>query len=147
MVQAYMSKLSDMHEYKVLEDQLITTVTLYKTYIHETNDVVNWVDNTLNVVTQEEETVIRNFTMVNKHTYKPSLKDIMDKYYEMFRGKNQTNKTDLFNSPEDSDTDGWTRLTRRWVLSGEEWVADCVREKPVCHLLRLHSLSFVKISD
>ena len=44
--------------------------------------------------------------MVNKHTYKPSLKDIMDKYYEMFRGKNQTNSSDLFNSPEDSDTDG-----------------------------------------
>ena len=30
--------------------------------------------------------------MVNKHAYKPSLKDIMDKYYEMFRGKNHTNK-------------------------------------------------------
>ncbi len=25
--------------------------------------------------------------MVNKHTYKTSLKDIMDKYYEMFRGR------------------------------------------------------------
>jgi hypothetical protein len=43
--------------------------------------------------------------MVNKNTYKPSLKDIMDKYYEMFRGKNHTNKTDLFNRTEDSDTD------------------------------------------
>ena len=31
--------------------------------------------------------------MVNNHTYKPSLKDIMDKYYEMFRGRNHTNKT------------------------------------------------------
>ena len=30
------------------------------------------------------------FIMVNKHAYKPSLKDIMDKYYEMFRGKNQS---------------------------------------------------------
>jgi hypothetical protein len=26
--------------------------------------------------------------MINKHVYKPSVKDIMDKYYEMFRGKN-----------------------------------------------------------
>ena len=55
-----------------------------------------------------------NFTdmvsiMINKHTYKPSVKDIMDKYYEMFRGKNRSNKTDFLNSPEDvedSDTDG-----------------------------------------
>ena len=47
--------------------------------------------------------------MINKHTYKPSVKDIMDKYYEMFRGKNRGNKTDFFNRPEDvqdSDTDG-----------------------------------------
>ena len=26
--------------------------------------------------------------MINKHAYKPSVNDIMDKYYEMFRGKN-----------------------------------------------------------
>ena len=53
--------------------------------------------------------------MVIKNTYKPSLKDIMDKYYEMFRGKTQTKKQtfSLFNSPEspehsdqDSDEDG-----------------------------------------
>ena len=47
--------------------------------------------------------------MMNKHTYKPSVKDIMDKYYEMFRGKNRGNKANFFNSPEDvqdSDTDG-----------------------------------------
>ena len=47
--------------------------------------------------------------MINKHTYKPSVKDIMGKYYEMFRGKNRGNKSDFFNSPEgveDSDTDG-----------------------------------------
>ena len=50
--------------------------------------------------------------MVNKFTYKPSVEDIMDKNYEMFRGKNSSNK---------------------------------VRET-VCHLLRLHSLSFIKIS-
>jgi hypothetical protein len=51
--------------------------------------------------------------MVNKHTYKPSLHDIMEKYYEMFRGKNQANKKDFFNCPDnpdhsdqDSDTHG-----------------------------------------
>jgi hypothetical protein len=47
--------------------------------------------------------------MINNHVYKPSVKDIMDKYYEMFRDKNRTNKIDFFNSPtdvEDSDTDG-----------------------------------------
>ena len=47
--------------------------------------------------------------MINKHTYKPSVKDIMDKYYEMFRGKNRGNKADFFNRPgdvQDSDTDG-----------------------------------------
>ena len=47
--------------------------------------------------------------MVNKVAYNPSVKDIMDKYYEMFRDKNRTNKIDFFNSPtdvEDSDTDG-----------------------------------------
>jgi hypothetical protein len=50
--------------------------------------------------------------MVNKLAYKPSVKDIMDKYYEMFRGKS-TNKKDFFNSPDspehsdqDSDTGG-----------------------------------------
>ncbi len=35
--------------------------------------------------------------MVNKHVYKPSLKEVMDKYYEMFRGMNHGNKTDFFN--------------------------------------------------
>ena len=43
--------------------------------------------------------------MVNKNVYKSSLKDIMDKYYKMFRGKNHTNKTDFFNRTEYSDTD------------------------------------------
>ena len=43
--------------------------------------------------------------MVNKHAYKPSLKDIMDKYYEMFRGRKHTNKTDFFNRTEESDAD------------------------------------------
>jgi hypothetical protein len=40
---------------------------------------------------------------------KTFVKDIMDKYYEMFRGKNRGNKTVFFNRPEDvqdSDTDG-----------------------------------------
>ena len=47
--------------------------------------------------------------MINKYVYKPSIKDIMDKYYKMFRGKNRGNKTDFINRPEDvqdSDTDG-----------------------------------------
>ncbi len=47
--------------------------------------------------------------MINKHTYKLSVKDIMEKYYEMFRDKNRGNKSDFFNSPEGveaSDTDG-----------------------------------------
>ena len=55
--------------------------------------------------------------MVNKLVYKPSVKDIMDKYYKMFRGKKSANKKDLFNSPDspehsdqDSDTYGITRL-------------------------------------
>jgi hypothetical protein len=43
--------------------------------------------------------------MVNKYTYNPSLQVVMDKYYEMFRGKNHPNKTDFFNRTEDSDTD------------------------------------------
>ena len=41
--------------------------------------------------------------MVNKLAYKPSVKDIMDKYYEMFRDKNSVNKKDLFNSPDSPD--------------------------------------------
>jgi hypothetical protein len=47
--------------------------------------------------------------MINKHTYKASVKDIMSKCCEMFRGKNRGNKADFFNRPEDvqdSDTDG-----------------------------------------
>ena len=47
--------------------------------------------------------------MINKHAYKSSVKDIMDKYYEMFRGKNGGNKVHFFNRTEDvqdSDTDG-----------------------------------------
>jgi hypothetical protein len=51
--------------------------------------------------------------MVNKFVFKPSVKDIMDKYHEMFRGENSANKKDVFNCPDnlehsdqDSDTDG-----------------------------------------
>ena len=47
--------------------------------------------------------------MINNHTYKTSIKDIMEKYYEMFRDQNRGNKADFFNRPEDvqdSDTDG-----------------------------------------
>ena len=43
--------------------------------------------------------------MINNHTYNPSVKDIMEKYYEMFRGRNHTNKTDFFNRTEDSGED------------------------------------------
>jgi hypothetical protein len=47
--------------------------------------------------------------MVNKLAYKPSVKDIMDKYYEMFRGKS-VNQKYFFNSPDspeysDQDSD------------------------------------------
>jgi len=38
--------------------------------------------------------------MVKKLVYKPSVKDIMDKYYEMFRGENSANKKDVFNCPD-----------------------------------------------
>ncbi len=50
--------------------------------------------------------------MINKHLYNASVKDIMDKYYEMFRGKNRGNKADFCNflnrteDVEDSDTNG-----------------------------------------
>ena len=37
--------------------------------------------------------------MVNKLTYKPSVRDIMDKYYE----KNSSNKKDFFNSPDNPE--------------------------------------------
>jgi hypothetical protein len=40
LVQVYMSKQPDMEDQKVLEKQYITTETLYKTYIRESNDVV-----------------------------------------------------------------------------------------------------------
>ena len=60
---------------------------------------------------------------------------IMDKYYEMFRGKNSANKKDFFNSPDstdhsdqDTDTDGWTRLRVRKL--GVEWGGvSCVWER------------------
>ena len=46
--------------------------------------------------------------MINTVEYNPSLKDIMDKYYDMSKvpthgGKNHTNKTDFLNRTEDSD--------------------------------------------
>ena len=42
----------------------------------------------------------------NKQAYKPSLEDIMDKYYEIFRGKNQGKEENLLYSPDHSDADG-----------------------------------------
>ena len=51
--------------------------------------------------------------MVNNLAYKSSLKNVMDKYYEMFCGKDQANKKDFFNCPDSpnhsdqkSDADG-----------------------------------------
>jgi len=41
--------------------------------------------------------------VVNKHAYKPPVHDIMEKYYEMFRGKNQANNKDLFNNSDSPD--------------------------------------------
>jgi len=43
--------------------------------------------------------------MVNKLAYKPSVKDIMDKYYKMFSDKNQTEakKKEFSNSPDSPD--------------------------------------------
>ena len=82
--------------------------------------------------------------MINKHTYNPSLQDVMDKYYEMFRGKNHPNKTDFFNRTEDSGEEEWvvcereTRVRRSELcVSEEEWVV-CERET---------SLSFIKITQ
>ncbi len=90
-------------------------------------------------------------SMWNKFFHDRDNKGIMDKYYEMFGGNNSTNKKDFFNSPDnpehsdqDSDGNGWTRLRRSWGLHEEEWL---VWEKPVFHLLRLHGLSFIKISS
>ena len=45
--------------------------------------------------------------MVSIMLNKSSVKDIMDKYYEMFRSKNhsEANKKDFSNSPDQSDQD------------------------------------------
>ena len=50
--------------------------------------------------------------VTDKLAYKTSVKDMMDKDYEMFRGKNSAKTKDLFNSPdipEHSDQPGRTR--------------------------------------
>ena len=41
--------------------------------------------------------------LVNKLAYKPSLHDIKDKYYEMFRGNVKENKEEFFDTPDHSD--------------------------------------------
>ena len=43
--------------------------------------------------------------MVHKFVYKPSetVKDIINKYYEMFRNKISKKNKDLFNSPDNPD--------------------------------------------
>jgi hypothetical protein len=54
--------------------------------------------------------------IVNKHAYKPPLHDIMEKYYELFRGENQANKKDFFNSsdsPDHSDHDSVTHTQEK----------------------------------
>ena len=56
--------------------------------------------------------------MVNKHTYKPSLKDVMDKNYEMFRGKNHSKKTDFSTIPRTRAQ--MRELERSWSLSEEK---------------------------
>ncbi len=47
--------------------------------------------------------------MVNKIAYNPSVKDIMDKYYEMFRGKNSVNKKTFSTIPTAPSTPTKTR--------------------------------------
>ena len=62
----------------------------------------------------------------------------MDKYYEMFRGKNRVNETDFFNIPEDvedSDTEGELDLEEVgcWVRRSQL----CVRENPVFLFIKI----------
>jgi hypothetical protein len=52
---------------------------------------------------------------VDKHAYNPSLHDIMGKYYEMFRDKNDTNKKDFFNSPDKKPRPLGPGLGHTWV--------------------------------
>ncbi len=52
--------------------------------------------------------------MVNKLVYKPCVKNIMDKYYEIFRDKNSVNKKDFFNSPN-------TRTRTRTQMGELDW--------------------------
>ena len=47
--------------------------------------------------------------MVNKLVYKPSIKDTMDKFCWLCRGKNSANKKDFFNSPDSPTTPTRTR--------------------------------------
>jgi hypothetical protein len=56
--------------------------------------------------------------MVNKKEYKPSLHDIMEKYYKMFRDKNQGNKEEeFFNTPDIKITLGPGVITNKLYLS------------------------------
>ena len=52
--------------------------------------------------------------MVNKQEYKPSLHDIMEKYYEMFRSKNQGGKKRILQHSRQSRSLG-PELGRRWM--------------------------------
>ena len=77
--------------------------------------------------------------MVNQITYKPSVKDIIDKYYEMFRGKNRGNKQTFSTVP---------RMLRTRTQTGELDL-----EEVGCWVVRSElseretSLSFVKIAQ
>ena len=52
--------------------------------------------------------------MVNKHACKPSLYDIVDKYYEMFRGKNQSETKTKTSKPSRQSQALGPRLGHRW---------------------------------
>jgi hypothetical protein len=58
-------------------------------------------------------------SMVNRFAYKPSVKDIVHKYCEMFRGKKSANKQDLFKG---LGTYGSTGLRRSGGSNEEECV-------------------------
>jgi hypothetical protein len=53
----------------------------------------------LSEVNLDPDTLTDMVSIMVKLAYKPSVKDIMDKYYEMFRDKS-ANKKDFFNSPD-----------------------------------------------
>jgi hypothetical protein len=73
---------------------------------------IKFTEGQLSEVNLDPDTLADKVSIIlNNLVYKPFLKDIMDKYYEMFCGR--INKKDLFNSTDipvhsdqDSDSDG-----------------------------------------